>query len=232
MTRRPSPEYWARHLRQPVRFRRRRRSCCCRIRAACCSKSDRAGRWRRWCGSRARGARAHGRHLAAASAATAGADSSTLLDSAGPAVGGRIAVDWTAFSAGEQRRRVALPTYPFERQRYWIDAPADAGALEDCSRCRRRTCRDWFYGRRGPGWRRAGRRRRSRSRWLLFVDDVGRRGARRRASRSTRLARSSSSQRGDGSRAPRGRFTIDPRNARATTAALLQALKRTVARPT
>jgi acyl transferase domain-containing protein len=31
------------------------------------------------------------------------------------------APDWTAFYAGEQRRRVALPTYPFERRRYWID---------------------------------------------------------------------------------------------------------------
>jgi phthiocerol/phenolphthiocerol synthesis type-I polyketide synthase E len=29
--------------------------------------------------------------------------------------------DWEAFSAGEERRRVSLPTYPFERRRYWID---------------------------------------------------------------------------------------------------------------
>ena len=31
--------------------------------------------------------------------------------------------DWAAFHAGEARRRVPLPTYPFERRRYWIDAP-------------------------------------------------------------------------------------------------------------
>jgi phthiocerol/phenolphthiocerol synthesis type-I polyketide synthase E len=31
-------------------------------------------------------------------------------------------VDWSAFSANELRRRVPLPTYPFERQPYWIDA--------------------------------------------------------------------------------------------------------------
>jgi phthiocerol/phenolphthiocerol synthesis type-I polyketide synthase E len=30
-------------------------------------------------------------------------------------------IDWSAFSAGEQRQRVSLPTYPFERQRYWIE---------------------------------------------------------------------------------------------------------------
>jgi len=28
---------------------------------------------------------------------------------------------WTEFWSGEQRRRVALPTYPFEHQRYWIE---------------------------------------------------------------------------------------------------------------
>jgi phthiocerol/phenolphthiocerol synthesis type-I polyketide synthase E len=31
-------------------------------------------------------------------------------------------VDWSGFSAHELRRRVPLPTYPFERQPYWIDA--------------------------------------------------------------------------------------------------------------
>lgn len=32
--------------------------------------------------------------------------------------------DWTAFNAGRPRRRVSLPTYPFERHRYWIEAAA------------------------------------------------------------------------------------------------------------
>jgi len=33
------------------------------------------------------------------------------------------AVDWTAYWSAERRRRVPLPTYPFERQRYWVDPP-------------------------------------------------------------------------------------------------------------
>src|SRR5579871_605579 len=32
-------------------------------------------------------------------------------------------VDWGGFHAQEKRQRVELPTYPFEHQRYWIDAP-------------------------------------------------------------------------------------------------------------
>ena len=32
------------------------------------------------------------------------------------------AINWAAVTGGEQRRRVALPTYPFQRKRHWIDA--------------------------------------------------------------------------------------------------------------
>jgi acyl transferase domain-containing protein len=39
------------------------------------------------------------------------------------------AFDWTTFCAGQPPRRIALPTYPFERKRYWIEPPkAEAGA--------------------------------------------------------------------------------------------------------
>jgi amino acid adenylation domain-containing protein len=36
--------------------------------------------------------------------------------------GGNIA--WQRFASTEQRRRVPVPTYPFERQRFWLDVPA------------------------------------------------------------------------------------------------------------
>jgi acyl transferase domain-containing protein len=32
-------------------------------------------------------------------------------------------VDWTAFLGSERRRRVPMPTYPFQRTRCWIDPP-------------------------------------------------------------------------------------------------------------
>jgi amino acid adenylation domain-containing protein len=38
-----------------------------------------------------------------------------------------VRVDWEGFTGEERRRRVPLPTYPFERQRYWI-APSRATA--------------------------------------------------------------------------------------------------------
>ena len=37
-----------------------------------------------------------------------------------------VEVDWSAVSAREHRRRVPLPTYPFERRRYWHDARTTA----------------------------------------------------------------------------------------------------------
>jgi amino acid adenylation domain-containing protein len=32
-----------------------------------------------------------------------------------------VSIDWQSFYANERRSRLPLPTYPFERQRYWID---------------------------------------------------------------------------------------------------------------
>ncbi len=34
-----------------------------------------------------------------------------------------VSVDWAGFAKEERRRRVPLPTYPFERKRYWIESP-------------------------------------------------------------------------------------------------------------
>ncbi|WP_405497779.1 thioester reductase domain-containing protein [Streptomyces sp. NBC_00096] len=39
-----------------------------------------------------------------------------------------IPVDWRAFLAGAGARRVELPSYPFERERYWLESPAAPAA--------------------------------------------------------------------------------------------------------
>ncbi|MER7006052.1 SDR family NAD(P)-dependent oxidoreductase [Dactylosporangium sp. NPDC000555] len=54
-----------------------------------------------------------------------------LLLSLGEAHAGGVDLDWNAVFAGTGARRTDLPTYPFERTRYWLDAthrPADVGA--------------------------------------------------------------------------------------------------------
>ncbi|MEO6196031.1 MAG: amino acid adenylation domain-containing protein [Thermoanaerobaculia bacterium] len=52
-------------------------------------------------------------------------------------------VDWTGFWAGERRRRVALPSYPFERRRYWVDPLPAAAPRRPVGR--RNDPAEWFY---------------------------------------------------------------------------------------
>ncbi|TSC24494.1 type I polyketide synthase [Corallococcus sp. Z5C101001] len=37
-----------------------------------------------------------------------------------------VPVDWVGFDSGYSRRRIALPTYPFQRQRFWVESPPSA----------------------------------------------------------------------------------------------------------
>ncbi|MHC5744956.1 MAG: type I polyketide synthase [Nostoc sp.] len=58
-----------------------------------------------------------------------------------------VDIDWSGFYTHEQRHRLPLPTYPFERQRYWIEpnkqgqderhTPVSLGKKPDIA--------DWFY---------------------------------------------------------------------------------------
>lgn len=95
-----------------------------------------------------------------------------------------VKVDWAGFYANERRRRLPLPTYPFERQRYWLEPapqmgrrPATGGQLaEEPSITRKPDVADWFYV---PSWTRSvvaaheldGQP--ARSCWLLFADECG-----------------------------------------------------------
>src|SRR5262249_14422367 len=87
-------------------------------------------------------------------------------------------VNWPAFHEHERCRRVPLPTYPFERERYWVDGdsppsvaigPADTEIL-----FQRAALDDWFYT---PAWKLTPLPVLSESprasRWVLFVDECG-----------------------------------------------------------
>jgi acyl transferase domain-containing protein/acyl carrier protein len=88
-----------------------------------------------------------------------------------------VSVDWKSFYKNETRRRTPLPTYPFERQRYWIEpqamvetGPRPSGKKQNLA--------DWFYI---PSWKRTLRptlaktanQSADRRRWLIFADEVG-----------------------------------------------------------
>lgn len=81
--------------------------------------------------------------------------------------------DWAALSDG-QRRRLSLPTYPFQREHHWVEpGTAARQAPPDADRARRTDPADWFYQ---PVWRcRPLFARpsvpRERGPWLVFGDD-------------------------------------------------------------
>ncbi|MEG4457204.1 beta-ketoacyl synthase N-terminal-like domain-containing protein [Microcoleus sp. N9_A1] len=50
-------------------------------------------------------------------------DVAFLLTTLGKLWLGGVQIDWSKFYADEQRYRIPLPSYSFERQRYWIEAP-------------------------------------------------------------------------------------------------------------
>jgi acyl transferase domain-containing protein len=81
--------------------------------------------------------------------------------------------DVAALHAGERRCRVPLPTYPFERRRYWID-PAPAAASRPPVAGKNPDLADWFYA---PIWRESvlppSARPAGAAGWLLFLDRCG-----------------------------------------------------------
>lgn len=55
-------------------------------------------------------------------------DNEALMESLGKIWAAGAPVDWERFWSGERRRRVPLPTYPYERRRFWVDRQADGAA--------------------------------------------------------------------------------------------------------
>ncbi len=76
-------------------------------------------------------------------------DHAFLLDSLARLWLAGVEVDWSGFHAHERRRRVALPTYPFQRQRYWVEPRPD---VRRRGIGKRRELDSWFYL---PSWRQA-----------------------------------------------------------------------------
>jgi non-ribosomal peptide synthase protein (TIGR01720 family) len=89
-------------------------------------------------------------------------------------------VDWNGFHIHEHRRRIPLPTYPFERKRYWVEPVglgegAERASLPKSLDAKEADVADWFYI---PSWRRSLKPAQPneipvQSCWLLFADEEG-----------------------------------------------------------
>lgn len=91
-----------------------------------------------------------------------------------------VEIDWAALHAHDsQRKRIPLPTYPFERRRYWIDPPDSRSDVRQADALKRRhQPADYVYV---PSWKRmvppvlnskddaAG----EKSCWVVFADPCG-----------------------------------------------------------
>ncbi len=121
------PNYWAAHLRHTVRFA----DGVGRLAAGECRAALEVGPGQTLATlARQHPATAAGAVAVVASLGKTGKNDSecaSLLHALGRLWIAGVAVDWRGFYAHEQRRRMPLPTYPFERKRYWID-PAGATA--------------------------------------------------------------------------------------------------------
>jgi acyl transferase domain-containing protein len=107
-------------------------------------------------------------------------DLAIMLNSLAQLWAAGIQVSWTGLRTHEKRRRVQLPAYPFERQRYWIGLPDRPQQLLQPAEAgmRSRNVDNWFYA---PEWkaalpskhaRNAGQHA-ARGAWLVFRDPEG-----------------------------------------------------------
>jgi acyl transferase domain-containing protein/acyl carrier protein len=104
-------------------------------------------------------------------------DNAFLLNTLGKLWMAGVVVNWSGFYADERRYRLPLPTYPFERQRYWVEPPAETIKPQYDDMLRKKPeIADWFYV---PSWKRTappihtGNALIEPSGWLVFMDECG-----------------------------------------------------------
>lgn len=84
-----------------------------------------------------------------------------------------IKFSWSNYFEGEQRRRISLPTYPFDRRRYWIEPAQETPGIASTGLRKKQNLTDWFYI---PSWKSSplpALTTAEKSSWLLFADDCG-----------------------------------------------------------
>ena len=153
-----SPDYWGRHMRAPVLFEQGV--------AALVERADgtlvEAGPGR-GLSSLALGAVAGQRHRLVQTLRSSSDDLRVFHEALAKLWENGTEVEWPA----DGGRRTVLPTYPFQRKRFWLDLAEDRPAAQPS----RRDPADWFYG---PAWRStAVVRRPSEPRDVILVGAAG-----------------------------------------------------------
>ena len=165
------PNYWAKHLRQPVRFAEG-------IGHFLCDRSHillEVGPGRTLSSLAKRHPDIADEQILLTSVRhpqEKRSDLDFLLNTLGQLWLAGVRVDWEGFYSYQQRYRLPLPTYPFERQRYWIadgrtpkPQPSILGKKPDLA--------DWFYL---PSWKRSNLNSTkpvTPTTHLLFADESG-----------------------------------------------------------
>lgn len=115
------PLYWAKHLREPVRFHRS-------VVTLGSEKPEQlfleVGPGSTLAGLVRQSLDRKAGHLALSTCRHVkepGCDHANALESLGKLWAAGVEVNWNSFYAAETRKRVPLPTYPFERKRHWVD---------------------------------------------------------------------------------------------------------------
>ncbi|HLP88083.1 MAG TPA: SDR family NAD(P)-dependent oxidoreductase [Nostocaceae cyanobacterium] len=81
-----------------------------------------------------------------------------------------VTINWSNFYGHEQRRHLPLPTYPFERQRYWLELVKHQLTKNDEQQTEKLDVSKWFYV---PTWKQSlplSSETKQKLSWLVFVD--------------------------------------------------------------
>lgn len=170
-----SPNYWARHVRETVRFSRGMKELF--------NDPDRVflevgpGRVLSTLANRHHEGRGRVLVCSVRHPQEEVSDGSLILESLGRLWLAGVKVDWRGFYKHEHRRRVALPVYPFERQRFWIEpAPRSVGREAADSQSvviKKANKSEWFYL---PSWKPSllsGSGNARKESWLVMLDEFG-----------------------------------------------------------
>jgi acyl transferase domain-containing protein len=104
------------------------------------------------------------------------ADDGALLETLGALWLKGFDIDWDKYYEEEERHRIPLPTYPFQRQRYWIEAvnPQSRSDRASLAAEHKADISEWFYV---SSWKRtlpqACKDLEDARCWLIFLDECG-----------------------------------------------------------